>query len=223
MSKIAEYTHFVGVDVSMDWLDVHVLPGDLRFRAANTSRGVWSLIAKLANCDEPLVVLEASGGFEGQALDTLSAAGLAIAMVNPRQVRSFARALGILAKTDRIDAFAIARYAEAVKPAPRAPEHRDLSEIKALMTRRRQLTEMLTEEKDRRCRVTNALVRRRILVSMRSLKKEIDPTDDEFERLIAADETMRAWVALLRSAPGVGKVVACSLIAYAPERRALAR
>lgn len=223
MNKIAKNTHYVGIDVSMDWLDVHVLPGDMRFRVANTSRGIWSLIAKLGDCDEPLVVLEASGGFEARALETLSSAGIAVAMINPRQVRSFARALGILAKTDRIDAFAIARYAEAVKPAPRIQEHRDLSEIKALMTRRRQLTEMLTEEKDRRCRVTNALVRRRLLVSMRSLKKEIDLIDRELDKMVAADKTMRARETLLRSVPGVGKVVARSLIAFVPELGQLTR
>lgn len=160
MNTIAEHTHFVGIDVSMGWLDVHILPGDLRCRLANDSRGIWTLIGKLSDCDEPLVVMEASGGFEVRALDTISSAGIAVAIINPRQVRSFARALGILAKTDRIDAFAIARYAEAVRPEPRMAAHRDLGEIKALMTRRRQLSDMLTEEKDRRCRVTSALVRR---------------------------------------------------------------
>jgi hypothetical protein len=104
MGTTAQYTHFVGIDASMDWLDVHVLPDDIRFRVANSSRGVWSLIGKLTSCDEPLVVMEASGGFEGRALDTTAAAGVAVAMVNPRQIRSFARALGVLAKMDQIDA-----------------------------------------------------------------------------------------------------------------------
>jgi transposase len=98
MNTIAEHTHFVGIDVSMDWLDVHVLPGNLRCRVANGSRGIWSLIGKLSDCEEPLVVMEASGGFEARALETISSAGIAVAMINPRQVRSFARALGILAR-----------------------------------------------------------------------------------------------------------------------------
>jgi transposase len=119
MSKIAEHSHFVGVDVSKDWLDVCVLPGRCAFRVTNTTRGVWSLVARLAECEDALVVMEATGGFEARVLEIISAAGIAVAMVNPRQVRAFARALGILAKTDRTDALAIARYAEAVKPASR--------------------------------------------------------------------------------------------------------
>lgn len=223
MNTIEEHTHFVGIDVSMDWLDVHVLPGNLRCRVANGSRGIWSLIGKLSDYDEPLVVMEASGGFEARALETISSAGIAVAMINPRQVRSFARALGILAKTDRIDAFAIARYAEAVRPEPRMAAHRELGEIKALMTRRRQLSDMLTEEKDRRCRVTSGLVRRRLLVSMRNLKKEIELIDREIDRLVVADEVMREREALLRSTPGVGKIVARTLIAFVPELGALSR
>lgn len=223
MSTIAQYTNFVGIDVSMDWLDVHVLPEDIRFRVANHSRGIWSLIGRLTSCDVPLVVMEASGGFERRALDTIAGAGVAVAMVNPRQIRSFARALGVLAKTDQIDALAIARYAEAVKPQPRDAAHRDLSEIKALITRRRQLSDMLTQEKGRRCRVTSALIRRRLLVSMRNLKKEIELIDREIDRQIVVHEAFARREALLRSVPGVGKVVARSLIAFVPELGTLSR
>ena len=223
ISKIAEHTHFVGVDVSKNWLDVCVLPGRCAFRVANTARGIWSLIAKLAEHENTLVVMEATGGFEARALEVITGAGIAVAMVNPRQVRAFARALGILAKTDRIDAFAIARYAEAVEPAPRTIEHKDLGEIKALMTRRRQLSDMLTQERGRRCRVTSPLVRRRILVSLRGLRKEIEFIDAEVDKLVVDIATWREKEERLRSVPGVGKIVSRTLIAFVPELGALTR
>jgi transposase len=223
MSKIAEHSHFVGIDVSKDWLDVRVLPGRCAFRVTNSARGIWSLIAKLAEHENTLVVMEATGGFETRALEVMSAAGIAVAMVNPRQVRAFARALGILAKTDRIDAFAIARYAEAVKPAPRAIEHKDLGEIRALMIRRRQLSDMLTQERGRRCRVTSPLVRRRILVSLRGLRKEIEFIDTEIDKLVVDTVAWREKEERLRSVPGVGKIVSRTLIAFVPELGALTR
>ena len=159
MSKIVEHSHFVGVDVSKDWLDVCILPGRSALRVANTTRRIWLLIARLAEHENALVVMEATGGLEARALEVIAAAGLDVAMVNPRQVRAFARALGLLAKTDRIDALAIARDAEAVEPTPRAVEQEGLSEIRALMTPRQQLSDMLTQEGGRRCRVTNPLAR----------------------------------------------------------------
>jgi transposase len=223
MSKIAEHSHFVGIDVSKDWLDVRVLPGRCAFRVTNTARGIWSLIAKLAEHENTLVVMEATGGFETRALEVMTAAGIAVAMVNPRQIRAFARALGILAKTDRIDAFAIARYAEAVKPAPRAIEHKDLGEIRALMIRRRQLSDMLTQERGRRCRVTSPLVRRRILVSLRGLRKEIEFIDTEIDKLVVDTVAWREKEERLRSVPGVGKIVSRTLIAFVPELGALTR
>jgi transposase len=223
MSKIAEHSHFVGVDVSKDWLDVCILPDRSAVRVANTTRGIWSLIARLAEHENALVVMEATGGFEARALEVIAAAGLDVAMVNPRQVRAFARALGLLAKTDRIDALAIARYAEAVEPTPRAVEHKGLSEIRALMTRRQQLGDMLTQERGRRCRVTNPLVRRRILVSLRGLKKEIEFIDAEIDKLVGKTATWRENEERLRSVPGVGKVVSRTLIAFVPELGALTR
>jgi transposase len=223
MSKIAEHSHFVGVDVSKDWLDVCILPGRSALRVANTTRGIWLLIARLAEHENTLVVMEATGGFEARALEVIAAAGLDVAMVNPRQVRAFARALGLLAKTDRIDALAIARYAEAVEPTPRAVEHKGLSEIRALMTRRQQLSGMLTQERGRRCRVTIPLVRRRILVSLRGLKKEIEFIDAEIDKLVAKTATWRETEERLRSVPGVGKVVSRTLIAFVPELGALSR
>ena len=223
MSKIAEHSHFVGVDVSKDWLDACLLPGRCTFRVPNTTRGVWSLVGRLAECEDALVVMEATGGFEARALELIAAAGLDVAMVNPRQVRAFARALGILAKTDQIDALAIARYAEAVEPTPRAVAHKDLSEIRALMTRRQQLSDMLTQERGRRCRVTSTLVRRRILVSLRGLKKEIEFIDGAIDKLVAETAKWREKEEQLRSVPGVGKIVSRTLIAFVPELGALTR
>jgi transposase len=95
MNTIAEHTHFVGIDVSMDWLDVHVLPGNLRCRVANGSRGIWSLIGKLSDCEEPLVVMEASGGFEARALETISSAGCKRRFESPQKCRGKIPHLGV--------------------------------------------------------------------------------------------------------------------------------
>ena len=138
-----QFTVFVGIDVSKTRLDGHILPANTGFAVGNDDRGWQDLSARLTEHGGAcLVVLEATGGLQERAAATLSAAGLAVAVVNPRQVRDFARATGRLAKTDRLDAQAIARFAATVRPAPRPLPDADRQALIDLVARRRQLVEM---------------------------------------------------------------------------------
>jgi transposase len=171
----------------------------------------------------PCLVIAGSGSNQTHSKHGLSRSlpplGSPWAMVNPRQVRAFAGALGILAKTDQIDALAIARYAEAVEPAPLVVEHKGLGEIRALMTRRRQLSDMLTQERGRRCRATSPLVARRILVSVRGLKKEIEFIDAEIDKLVVAKIVSRTLIAFVPELGALTRSQIASLIGVAPFSR----
>jgi transposase len=164
------------------------------------------------------VILEATGGFERPVAAASAAAGLPIAVVNPRQARDFARATGRLAKTDRIDAQILARFAQAVRPAPRpVPEEeaQALAEITTL--RRRRLVGMLTAENNRLGAATTKLVRKRLRAHVRWLEKELSRTDRDLEEAINESPTWRENEELLRGVPGVGPVVARTLLAELPE------
>ena len=142
-----EYPLFAGIDVSKDRLDVAVRPTGEAWEVSNDSRGIRDLVERLVEMGPQLVVLEASGGIEMTLAGELAAAQLAIAVVNPRQVRDFARAAGKLAKTDALDAQVLAHFAEAMRPASRALPDADSQELGALVARRRQLVEMITARK----------------------------------------------------------------------------
>src|SRR5262249_43582807 len=140
---------FVGMDVSEDSLDIARLPDGRVWRYANDLEAIDALVERLAEAQPSLIVLEATGGVETNLLVALAAAGLPAVAINPRQARDFARALGKLAKTDKLDATVLAEFAQSVRPAPRALPDAGLLELKELVTRRRQLLEMLTAEKNR--------------------------------------------------------------------------
>ena len=140
---------WVGVDVAKAHLDVAVRPTDAAWRVANDGPGIAALVERVQELAPGVVVLEATGGFEALVAAALAAAGLSVAVVNPRQVRDFARATGQLAKTDALDAAVLARFAEAVRPAPRPLPDAAQAELGALVTRRRQLVAMLTAEPNR--------------------------------------------------------------------------
>ncbi len=152
-----EITTFVGIDVSKTRLDGHLLPAGTSFACANDEPGLKDLIGRLGDLTTGLVVLEATGGLQERAAAMLGAAGCAVAVVNPRQVRDFARATGRLAKTDRLDAEAIARFAAAVRPAPRPLPDAARQTLIDLVARRRQLVEMRAAEKIRRSQLAAAL------------------------------------------------------------------
>jgi transposase len=213
---------FVGIDVSKAQLDVHVLPDGSSFTVTNDEPGLRDLAARLAKSGPCLVVLEATGGLQERAAAHLAAAGLAVAVVNPRQVRDFARATGRLAKTDRIDAQAIAAFAAAVKPQPRPLPDAARQALIDLVARRRQLVEMRAAEKIRRRQLAPAL-RPRLDDHLEWLAQAIDELDRDLGRALRTSPVWRASDDLLASVPGVGPVTRATFLAKLPELGTLNR
>ena len=209
-----EVRRFVGIDVAKAALDVFVGSAGTAFTVANDEVGIRDLVRQLVPAD--FVILEATGGLETPVASALAAAGIAVAIVNPRQVRDFARATGRLAKTDRLDAEVLARFGEAVRPAARPLADEQAQALKALVTRRRQLVEMLTAEKNRRARAPKVL-HRSIDEHIRWLEKRLSMFDDELGELIRNTPLWRERDELLRSVPRVGKVLSSTLLAQLPE------
>lgn len=215
---------YAGVDVSKGRLDAHLRPTGEAFGVANDAAGIDGLVARLVGGPPvALVVLEASGGYERPLAAALAAAGLPIAVVNPRQARDFARATGRLAKTDALDAQALARFAEAVRPEPRAVPDAEARAFGELLARRRQLVSMLTAEKNRLRTAATEPVRRRIAAHVRWLEKELGRADGDLEEAIRQSPTWRENEVLLKSVPGVGPVLARTLLAEVPELASLDR
>src|SRR6266850_6923332 len=209
-----EVKRFVGIDVAKVALDVFIGPAGAAFSVTNDEVGIRELLRHLAPGD--FVILEATGGLEMPAASALAAAGIAVAIVNPRQVRDFARATGRLAKTDRLDAEVLARFGEAVRPEARPLAAEEAQTLEALVTRRRQLVEMLTAEKNRRARASKIL-HHSIDEHIRWLEKRLTGFDDELGELIRETPLWRERDELLRSVPGVGKVLSITLLAQSPE------
>src|SRR5215208_2352249 len=204
---------YAGVDVSKGHLEVFVAPTGERFSIPNDDVGVDELLARLEESTPALVVLEATGGFERPVAAALVASGLAVAVVNPRQARDFARATGRLAKTDRIDAESLARFAEAVCPAPRAIPDEEALALGEILARRRQLVEMLTAEKNRLVTASTRQVKKRIEAHLLWLEKELARTECDLEEAIEESPVWRENEELLRGVPGVGPVLARTLLA----------
>jgi len=207
----------VGIDVSMDRLDVHVLPSGEAFFVANDAIGVETLADRLAGLGATVVALEATGGFEMLAASALSAVGLPVAVVNPAQVRSFADALGKRAKTDTIDAAVIARFAVAsgVKAKPLADEQTRL--FAELITRRRQILAMIVAEEARLKRAANRQLKKSISRLLVALRRELESLDEDLDSQVRASPLWRIKENLLSSVPGIGKGIARTLIAELPE------
>jgi transposase len=211
---MVEVKRFIGIDVAKRALDVFVGCDGRGFSVANDEVGIRELLRQLRPAD--FVILEATGGLEVAVASALGAAGIAVAIVNPRQVRDFARATGRLAKTDRLDAQILARFAETVRPAPRPLATEQAQALDALVTRRRQLVEMLTAEKNRRSNAPKVL-HRSIDEHIRWLEKRLGDFDVELAELIRETPLWRERDQLLRSVPGVGKVLSSTLLAQLPE------
>jgi transposase len=208
---------FVGIDVAKERLDVHVRPAGEAFTVARDGEGVAALVERLKAMAAGLIVLEATGGFEVTVAAALAAAGLPLAIVNPRQIRDFARALGRLAKTDPIDAEVIARFAEAIRPTPRPLPDDQARALGELVARRRQIVEMMTAERNRRHQMT---VRKRLKAIERHLdwlQKELSEIEQELDQTIRGTPAWRDSEDLLKSVPGVGDTLARTLIAELPE------
>jgi transposase len=213
---------FVGIDVSKDWLDLGVLPSEKVERVSNDEAGYAKLVAYLAPLKPELIVLEATGGYQTAVVTALAVAKLAVAVVNPRQVRDFARSMGKLAKTDAIDALVLAKFGQLVRPEPRALKDEETLELEALVTRRRQIVDMITAESNRlqqSPRTTRADIREHI----EWLKKRLKEHDLEIGRTIERSPVWRAKENLLRGIPGVGRVTVVTLLSELPELGTLSR
>jgi transposase len=217
---------YVGIDVAKATLDVTIRPGGEAWSAQNDEAGLRALVARLRAAAPALVVLEATGGYELAAVAALAAAGLPVVVANPRQVRDFARATGQLAKTDRLDAGVLALFAERVRPEPRPLPDEAQRALEGLLTRRRQLLEMLTAEKNR---LGQALGRgqRAVTKSLRQhiayLERELRMADTDLGEMLRRSPAWRERDDLLRSVPGVGPVLALTLLAELPELGTLTR
>ncbi|HYR46084.1 MAG TPA: IS110 family transposase [Thermoanaerobaculia bacterium] len=213
---------FVGIDVSKEFLDVGVSPTGEFFRETHDARGLKSLVKRLVGLHASLVVLEATGGYEMAAWTALVKAKLKVAVVNPRQVRDFARAEGQLAKTDRVDAMVLARYASRMQPEPRKLPSDEQQELGGMMARRRQLLAMISAEENRLSRAKSPL-QRRIASHVSWLRKELLEVDRDLSDRISKNTEWRRKDELLRSIPGVGPVLSRTLLAELPELGSLNR
>lgn len=221
-SPASVFTTFVGIDVSQAKLDVEVRPDHHRWHVTYDAAGLSQVRAHLAALPAVLVVVEATGGLETQVVAELSAAGLSVAVVNPRQVRDFAKALGRLAKTDRLDAAVLAHFAEAVRPTPRPRPDAETQALAALLARRHQLVEMLVAEHNRLPRATPT-VRLSLNKHIAWLEAQLDDLDTDLQTTVAGNAEWQAKDNVLRSVPGVGPVLSTTLLAALPELGTLNR
>lgn len=213
---------FVGIDVSKKQLDVAVFPKGAAWSTLNEDASHQGLVKALTRLRPALVVLEATGGYETAVAFALIEAGLPVAVVNPRQVRDFAKATGRLAKTDRLDAQILAQFASAVRPPVSLPQEKAAQELAALVARRRQLVDLLTAEKNR-LQTAHPSLRAHIRKLNDILKASIQELDSQLRQRV---ETVPAWqekAELLKTAPGIGAVSAVTLIAQLPELGTLNR
>ena len=214
---------FVGIDVSKDRLDVAVRPSGEKFVVERNPAGLESLAVRLQALSPRVIALEATGGFETVVAAALSAAGLPIVVVNPAQVRAFAKALGQRAKTDPIDAAVIAHFAEATKPEPRPLPDEATRLLADLVARRRQILEMIGAERQREKRMTIPRLRKSIARLIKALEKELTSVDTDINDAVRGSPAWREKEDLLASVPGVGPVIARTLIAELPELGQLGR
>ena len=213
---------YVGIDVSKDRLDVHVRPSGEAFAVARDGEGLAALLERLRPLAPSLVAVEATGGFEVVVAAAVGGAGLPLAVVNPAQVRYYAHALGKRAKTDKVDAEVIARFAEATKPEPRPLPDEAMRLLADLVVRRRQIVVMMVAERQRATRLPKRLKKSCERV-IRVLEKELAELDHEIDTTVRGTPAWRAKEDLLASVPGVGSVVARTLIAELPELGTLDR
>lgn len=208
---------FVGLDVAKDRLDVHLRPIGETFSVPHDEAGLTALVERLRPLAITLIALEATGGYEATVAATLASAGLAVAVVNPRQIRDFARATGLLAKTDTLDARVIAHFAEAIRPAARPLPDAQRQHLGELVTRRRQLIEMLGAETNRRRLTRTRALQRRLDAHIAWLARALQDLETDLHDTIRSSPIWRDTENLLTSVPGVGPITALTLIAELPE------
>ena len=218
MTELSQAPQWVGIDVSKRTLDVYVRPIGLSVQVANSDSGLVELLQTLAafRATTSLIVLEATGGYQALAAHTLMANGWPTVVVNPRQVRDFARATGRLAKTDKIDAEVLAHFADAIRPEVRAMASDASQTLQDLVTRRQQLVEMMSAEKARQ-RSARAPMGERIEQHIDWLKQQVQDLDTQIESLIAQSDPWQRTREILTSVPGMGDVTTGILVALLPE------
>lgn len=216
MTSESQVECFVGIDVSKAHLDVHVRPLERHIQVGNDPDGISSLLEQLRAYSVRLVVVEATGGYEREVYAQLSAAGMAIARINPRQARDFAKSTGKLAKTDKIDARVLAHFAQAIQPQVRPAPNEQTAELQALLNRRRQVVEMLVAEKNR-LSISHRAVQPRVQEHIDWLEEELDDLNRQLQTLLDNDPNWHEQNDLLRSVPGVGPVLSTTLLAELPE------
>jgi transposase len=211
-----ENSCYVGVDISKAHLDIGINPGGAGWRESNSGEGIERVVVKLKELRPSLIVLEATGGYEADVATALALAGLPVAVVNPRQVRDFAKSLGKLAKTDRLDAEVLARFAQAIRPEARYLPDPQARELQALVSRRKQVIEIRVSEKNR-LSTAHAKVKPSIEKVIEFLTQELEQLDDDIRDQIRRSDVWREKDDLLQSVPGVGKVLSTTLLADMPE------
>jgi transposase len=207
----------VGIDVSKDRLDIVVRPRGETFAVDRNAAGVEKLVAQLRELSPHIVALEATGGFETVVAAALGAAGLPVAVVNPVQVRAFAKAIGQRAKTDPIDAAVIAHFAEATSLEPRSLPDEQTRLLGDLVGRRRQIVAMIGAERQREHRLTAPRLRKSIARLIKALEKELANLDTDIDDAVKGSPAWRTKEELLTSVPGVGPVISRTLVAELPE------
>jgi transposase len=214
---------FTGIDVAKNQLDIYVAQTKERCAVANDSGGHQSLIRSLAQLDDPRVVLEATGGYEIPIVAELHTAGISVAVVNPRQVRDFARATGQLAKTDQLDAEVLARFGEATNPRATSVPCETTRRIQALIVRRRQLLAIRQAEKNHAEHTSDQGLLQSIRRMSKATEKELAWVEHELQRTIKASPLWHHKVNLLTSVPGIGTTTAVAMLARVPELGSLNR
>lgn len=207
---------FIGIDVHKDTLEARVDDREDRWEFSNDAAGIEELISTFGPLSPTLIVVEASGGYERVVVAEGYAAGLPMVVVNPTRVRRLAEALGIIAKTDAIDAQVIARFAAIVRPAVREPQSAEQQRLNALVTRRRQLIAIRTAEKSR-LSTCPELMRTDIEEHVAWLDGKIEDLEGEIDDMLASNPSWRKLTALVSSVPGIGEVTAATLVAELPE------
>ena len=217
---------FVGIDVSRAKLDLAIEPDGTTWSIGNTTAEVRELAAELAQSAPKLVLVEATGGFERLVVDLLTEAGVPVRVENPRKVRAFAQALGVLAKTDKVDAKLLAQFARQLEPKPTRQPSRAVRELQALVRRRRQFSDMIVQEQQR-LETCEPIVRTDIVASIKALRRRLGCIEKRIGAHVRGDPQLRPLAGLLETASGVGSVTSATLLAELPElghldRRAIA-
>ena len=207
---------YIGIDVSKALLDVYILPSKERMQFQNDRKGIRKLVKKMQLFSFSAIVMEATGGYEKQASQSLAKENFAVSVVNPRQIRDFAKALGRLAKTDAIDAEVIALFADKIQPPANVVCNEEQQALADYTARRRQLVEMITMEKNR-LEKSSKIIKKSIKSMIKTLEKELEAINTALEKSIQADPASAEKSALLKSIKGVGSAVAAILVSELPE------